>query len=235
MKRIAAVACAALALALSSAPAGAQVLIGYLFGEKLATPDFNMGFEVGANFSNLEGFADSKRLNAPVFGLFWDWRFSENLQLSGAVLPIAARGARDLAPVLTGDPAFDAQTAGGTMKRSLNYVEIPVLLKWAMEREEGLRFGAGPSFGFVTGGTDRYDAVSAAGTHYVLERSLDGKIPVLDFGISFDAEYRLPMLAIAVRYTEGLTDMAVDGAADAVHTRALTGTGRIYLGKKPKP
>ena len=234
--RFAAVLVVGLVLALASAPASAQVLIGYLFGEKLSTPTFNMGFEVGANFTNLEGFADPERMNSPVFGLFGDWRFSEHVHLTGAVLPIAARGAQSLAPVVTGDPAFDAQTAGGTMERHLNYVEIPVLLKWAPQREEGFRIGAGPSFGFVTGGTDRYRAVSPAGFHYVLEHDLGGKIPALDFGISVDAEWRFPMLAIAARYTEGLTDMSVDGSPEAVHTRALTGTGRIYLGKKkPAP
>ena len=129
---------ACLLLLLQSAPADAQVLIGYLFGEKLATPTFNMGFEVGVNFSTLYGFVPSAdptfsggndRVNAPVFGLFGDWRFSEHFHLAGAVLPIAARGADGLAPIPTGDPDFDSQTAGATMKRSLGYVEIPVLLK----------------------------------------------------------------------------------------------------------
>jgi hypothetical protein len=224
---------ACLALLLASAPARAQVLLGYIFGEKLASPTFNMGFEVGANFTQLEGLAGGDRTNRPVFGLFADWRFSENFHLGGAVLPIASRGAADLAPVPTGDPAFDSQSAGRTMRRSINYVEIPVLLKWAPHREEGFRVGAGPSLGIVTGATDRYDCVSPAGLHYVLEHDIGGQIPGLDFGLSFEAEWRLKFLSIAARYTEGLTDMSQDGSPDAVHTRALTGTGRIYLGRRP--
>jgi hypothetical protein len=224
---------AGLALLLLGAPASAQVLIGYLFGEKLSTPTFNMGFEVGANFSNLDGFTEADRMNRPVFGLFADWRFSENVHLGGAILPFAGRGAQNLAPLPTGDPAFDQQTPGSRMKRSLDYVEIPVLLKWAPRREEGLRIGAGPSFGIVTGATDRYDVVSPAGMRYVLERDIGGQLPTLDFGLSFEAEWRFPLLAIAARYTEGLTDMRQDGSADAIHTRVLTGSGRIYLGKKP--
>jgi hypothetical protein len=222
-----------LVLLLVAAPARAQVLIGYLFGEKLATPTFNMGFEVGANFSSLDGFTDADRMNRPVFGLFADWRFSENVHFGGAILPIAGRGAENLAPVPTGDPGFDSQTAGGRMKRSLDYLEIPALLKWAPHREEGFRIGAGPSLGIVTGARDRYDAVSPAGTHYVLERDIGGQLPGFDFGVSFEAEWRFPLLSIAVRYTQGLTDMRQDGAPDAIHTRVLTGTGRIYLGRKP--
>jgi hypothetical protein len=117
---------AVLVLLLVCAPADAQVLLGYLFGEKLASPTFNMGFEVGANFTNLDGFPDAQRSNRPVFGLFADWRFSEHFHFGAAVLPIASRGANVLGPVLTGDPDFDAQTASGTMNRNLNYLEIPL-------------------------------------------------------------------------------------------------------------
>jgi hypothetical protein len=229
------VALVCLATMLVSAPARAQVLIGYLFGEVLTTPDFNVGFEVGLNFANLDGFDPADRVNRSVFGIFADWRFSEHLQLGGAVLPFAARGADGLTPVLTGDPAFDGQTAAGTMNRNLSYVEMPVLLRWAPQREEGFRIGAGPSFGWVTGATDRYEATSPAGTHYVLERDIQGQMPTLDFGISVDAEYRLPLVSIAVRYTHGLTDMRHDGAPDPIYSRVLTGTGRIYLGKRPSP
>lgn len=225
---------ACLALLLLSAPANAQVLIGYLLGEKLSTPDFNMGFEVGLNITTLDGFAEANRTSRAVFGLFADWRFSENFHLGGAVLPIAERGADGLKPVPTGDPAFDSQTAGGTMNRNLSYVEIPVLLKWAPQREEGIRVGAGPSLGIVTGATDRYRTATPGGMSYTLERDIGGQVPGFDFGLSFEAEWRLPLLSIAARYTQGLTDMRQDGSPDAIHTRVLTGTGRIYLGKKPK-
>ena len=222
-----------LASILAAAPAHAQVLIGYLLGDKLSTPDFNMGFEVGANFSTVTGFDDAQRMNRTAFGLFADWRWSEHFHLGGAVLPFAGRGAGNLAPEPTGDPAFDSQTFGRRMQRSFDYVEISALMKWAPKREAGIRVGAGPSLGIVTGAKDRYDAVTPAGTPYTLERDLGGKVPGIDFGLSVEAEWRFPLLSIAARYTQGLTDMRADGAPDPSYTRVLTGTGRIYLGKKP--
>ena len=223
------------ALLLSAAPARAQVLIGYLLGDKLSSPTFNMGFEVGANFSTVTGFDNAERTSRTAFGLFADWRWSEHFHLGGAVLPFAGRGAGNLAPEPTGDPAFDGQTAGRSMKRSFDYVEISALMKWAPKREEGIRVGAGPSLGIVTGAKDRYDTVSPGGLSYTLEHDIGGKVPGVDFGLSLEAEWRFPLLAIAARYTQGLTDMRVDGAADPSYTRVLTGTGRIYLGKKPSP
>jgi len=220
-------------LLLASAPAHAQVLIGALLGDKLASKTFNMGFEIGINFSDLDGFEASERVNHTVFGLFADWRFSQNFHLGGAVLPFAGRGAKGLPPVPTGDPEFDAQTSDGSMERSLGYVEVPVLLRWAPRRDEGFRVGAGPSFGIVTGATDHYEATTSAGTTYKLERDIADGLPGLDMGVSVDVEWRFRMLSIAARYTQGLTDMRHPGAPDAIHSRVLTGTGRIYLGKKP--
>jgi hypothetical protein len=223
---------AGLALFLMTTPARAQMLIGYLLGEKLASPTFNMGFEIGINFSTLDGLDKAERLNRTVFGLFGDWRFSEHFHLAGAFLPAAGRGAQGITPIQTGDPVIDDQTAGGTMQRSLNYMEFPLLLKWAPKRNEGFRIGAGPSFGLITGATDRYDATTSTGTVYVLERDIGNEIPGFDFGLSVDVEWRFQMLSIAGRFTQGLTDLRQTGADAAVHSRVLTGTGRIYLGKK---
>lgn len=219
-------------LVAAAAPARAQVLIGLLFGEKLATPNFNMGFEIGINFATLDGLPGAERMNRTVFGLFADWRFSEHVHLGAAVLPAAGRGAKGLEPALTGDPVIDSQVAGTTMSRSLGYVELPVLLKWAPKRETGFRVGAGTSVGFVTGATDRYAAATPTGSEYVLERDIGDAIPDVDFGLSIEAEWRFWMLAIAARYTHGLTDMRARGTSQAVHSRVLTGTGRIYLGRK---
>lgn len=223
----------ALALLAMARPLQAQVLIGYLFGEKLASPTFNMGFEIGLNFASLDGMGGAERTNKTVFGLFADWRFSEHFHLGAAFLPIAGRGADGLAPVPTGDPAIDSQTQGGTMSRSYHLIEFPVLLKWAPKREEGFRIGAGPSFGLITGAKDRYESVTASGSHYVLENDIGGQVPTLDFGLAVDVEWRFPILAIAARYTQGLSDIGQSGGA-TVHSRTLTGTGRIYLGKKRK-
>jgi hypothetical protein len=224
----------AIAALLLATPARAQVLIGYFFGELLATPTFNMGFEIGLNFATLDGLDGAERVNKPVFGLTADWRFSEHFHLGGSLLPIAGRGAEGITPILTGDPAIDEQVADGSMARNLSYIEFPVLLRWAPKRETGFRVGVGPSLGFITGANDRYDAITPSGAPYVLERDIGDEIPGIDVGLSLDVEWRLKFLAIAARYTHGLTDLRQTGAPDAVYSRLLTGTGRIYLGKNKK-
>jgi hypothetical protein len=225
----------AVALPLLAAPLQGQVLIGYLLGEKLASPSFNMGFEVGVNFASLDGLAGAARMNKTVFGLFADWRFSEHLHVTGAILPIATRGATGISPIATGDPAIDSQIQGGTMERTIGMIEFPLLLKWAPKRQTGFRVGVGPSFGLITSANDRYEATTAGATPYVLERDIEDQVPGWDVGISVDLEWRFPMLSVAARYTHGLSDIAQAADPETVHSRTLTGTGRIYLGKRGNP
>jgi hypothetical protein len=224
-----------LALAFSLAavrPASGQVLVGYLLGEVLTKPNFNVGFEIGLNFATLDGMGEAERIRSSVFGLFADWRFSEHFHLGSGILPLAGRGAEGLAPAPTGDPAIDEQTADGTMTRNLGYIEVPLILKWAPKRETGLRLGVGPSLGVVTSATDRYKATTPDGTPYIIERDIQDSIESLDLGISAEVEWRLQMLSVAVRYTSGLSELGPGYDGDSFRTRTLTGTGRIYLGKK---
>lgn len=223
---------AIVALLLLPSPARAQLLIGYLLGEKLTTPTLSFGFELGLNLSTLDGLDGASGITKPVFGLFADWRFSEHFHLGGSVLPISSRGAEGITPLPTGDPEIDAQTAGGTMARSLSYIDIPVLLRWAPKRETGVRLGLGPAIGIITSANDRYEAITSSGTPYVLERDIGGEVPGLDLGVAFDVEYRFHMISLGARYKHGLTDLRQEGTPDAVRTRTWTGTGRIYLGRK---
>lgn len=227
------IAVAALVL-VAAVPARAQVVVGALFGDKLASPTFNLAFEIGLNFSTLDGAEGAARSRFPAFGLRADWRFSEHVHFTGALLPFAGRGAEDIVPVPTGDPELDDQTQGATVRRSLGYLDIPLVLHWAPARESGFRAGVGASLGIVKGGNDRYEVTSPSGSPYVLERDVGETLPGFDFGLALDAEWRFELLSIAVRYTHGLTDLRLPGEPSAVHTRTLTGTGRIALGRKKR-
>jgi hypothetical protein len=221
-----------LILVLAAAPAHGQVLMGFLAGNLLSSKDFNIGFEIGLNFAKLDDLKGAERMNQGVFGLFADWRFSEHFHLGGSLLPVSARGAKGIDPVPTGDPGFDSQTANGTMERKLSYFDIPILLRWAPKRETGLRIGVGPQVGFRTGATDRYKAKTANGLKFTAERDISGTTPGVDAGIAFDVEYRLKLLSIGARYTHGLVDTDERPGGGTVYNRVVTGTGRIYLGKK---
>jgi hypothetical protein len=212
-------------------PAATQVLVGYLAGGALASETFNIGFDVGMNFATLTGLGDASRRNAPLFGLFADWRFAEHVHLTTGLIPISSRGAEGLAPVPLGDPTLDALVSGGTMSRAITTLDLPVIVKYAPRRDTGPRLGVGPQIAFVLGANDRYTAASPTGTAVVIEQDIEGLLAGIDAGFAVDLEWRWPLLAIGVRYYHGMTDLLTDNPGSPIRSRVLSGSGRIALGR----
>ena len=222
--------------AASSSPASAQVVIGMLFGDKLASDNFNIGFEIGMNLSTVSDLNGAAVTRGTLFGLFGSWRFSEHYHLFTGLLPLSAKGAKDADPIPLNDPVLDPLIAAGKMERNLGYIDIPVLLQWAQHRDGGVRIGAGPQLGILLSANDRYAATTPQGTPVVVENDIEKSVERFDAGIAFDAEYRITGLGIGIglRYYQGLTDL-LKGSGPSLHNQVLSGSGRITLGgRKPK-
>jgi hypothetical protein len=216
--------------------ASAQVVLGILFGEKLASENFNIGFEIGMNLSTVSDLSGAAVTRGTLLGLFGTWRFSEHYHLFTGLLPLSQKGAKDADAIPLNDPVLDPSIAGRTMERNLGYIDIPVLVQWAQHRDGGFRIGAGPQIGILLSANDRYSAITPQGTAVVIENDIEKSIERFDAGVAFDAEYRITGLglAIGVRYYQGLTDL-LRGDGSSMHNQVLSGSGRITLGgRKPK-
>ena len=239
--RLLATAMALLLAVATPAKAGAQVLIGVLLGGKLATETFNIGFEIGMNLPDVDGLSGASRTRGLLLGLFASWRFSEHFHLFTGLTPVSNKGAQGADPVFLNDPALDPLVASGQMARDLDYMDIPVLLQYALKRDDGLRVGVGPQFGILLSANDRYAARSPQGTEVVVEQDIEGQLERLDVGVAFDAEYRFAALglAIGIRWYNGRTNILRDDAGPPMYNRVLSGSGRISLGARkpaaPKP
>ena len=228
-----------LCIAGSAVPAGAQgIVLGMLFGDKLASETFNIGFEIGANLATVSGLDGASRAPGPLIGLFGSWRFSEHYHLFTGVLPLSSKGATDAEPIALNDPQLDPLVSAGRMDRDLSYVDIPVIFQLAQRRDGGVRVGVGPQIGILLSAKDRYAGTTAQGTAAVIEQDIEDSTERFDAGVAVDAEYRFSgfPLAIGLRYYHGLADVT-RGSGPATHNRVLSGSGRISLGaqKKPKP
>jgi len=229
-----------LCVGLVSAPAQGQVLIGMLFGGALASENFNIGFEIGMNLSNVDGLNGASLSRGTLLGLYGSWRFSEHFHLYTAILPLSAKGAKDAEPIALNDPTLDPLVATGKMSRELGYFDIPVIVQFAQRRTDGFRIGAGPQVGILLSAKDRYEGLTPQGTGVTIENDIEGSTQRFDAGVAFDTEYRFAKipLAIGVRYYYGLTD-TMKGTGPAVYNRVLSGSGRIALGvsrkKPPEP
>lgn len=215
-------------------PAQAQVLVGAVLGGLLSSPTFNIGFDIGMNLSDLDGMDGAHVATGKMFGLFASWRFSEHYHLWFGLEPLSSKGARDATPVPLGDPALDPLIAQGRLDRRLDYIDIPVLLQFAPQRDAGFRFGVGAQLAVLLSAKDRYDAMTPQGTAVVIERDIEDAVHPVDAGLAADVEYRIPKLplAIGLRYYAGLTTLFRSGGGPSIRQHVLSGSGRISLGVK---
>ena len=222
---------------LVAAPAHGQVLIGMLFGGALASENFNIGFEIGMNLSDVDGLNGGSLTRGTLLGLYSSWRFSEHFHLYSAILPLSGKGAKDADPIALNDPTLDPIVGAGKMARQLGYFDIPVVVQFAPRKSDGFRIGAGAQMGILTSAKDRYEGLTPEGTSVTVENDIEGAMQRFDAGLALDTEYRFAKipLAIGVRYYYGMTD-TMKGSGPAVYNRVLSGSGRIALGvsrKKP--
>jgi hypothetical protein len=213
-------------------PAQGQVLLGILFGDKLANERFHIGLNVGANLADLSGIDGSKLKPGLMLGLVAEWRIAGNFYLQPELLPFFWAGAKGMSPPLeNAPPPLDTLVAERSAQRNLSYFEIPVIVKYAALRNR-LHFGAGPQVGFLLSGTDVFEGV--INREITVKEDIKDELNSFDAGVAFQIEYKLqegPFAAsLSARYFLGLTDTIKDNPDDAVYNRVFSVFGSIPIG-----
>ncbi|MHC4233574.1 MAG: porin family protein [Planctomycetota bacterium] len=213
-------------------PAEGQVLLGILFGDKLATERFHIGFNVGINVADFSGIDDTDFKTGLMLGLVAEWKIAGNFYLQPELLPFYKVGASGMPPLLDDAPQpLDTLVAEKDASRKLSYFEIPVIAKYATLGNR-LHIGAGPQVGILLGAEDVFTGVIE--NVITVQDDIEDELNSFDAGVSFQVEYKLsegPFAAsISARYYLGLTDTIKDNPGDAVYNRVLTVFGSVPMG-----
>jgi hypothetical protein len=208
------------------------VLLGILFGDKLASERFHIGLNVGANFADLSGIDGSKLNPGLMLGLVAEWKIAGNFYLQPELLAFYQAGAKGMPPLIEdAPPPLDTLVADKSAERKLSYFEIPVIVKYGALRNR-LHLGAGPQVGFLLSATDVFKGVITR--EITVEEDIGDSLNSFDAGVAFQVEYKLnesPFAAsISARYFLGLTDTIKDNPGDAVYNRVFSVFGSIPIG-----
>jgi len=209
---------------LGAGVANGQVLLGILFGDKLANENFHIGLTAGANLSTLSGVDDNKPKTGLVIGLLGEWKLSDRLYLQPELLPFYYAGAKNMPPGGLDDiPELAPEVTDKARQTNLKYFEIPILFKYALGNGRW-HLGAGPQIGFLTSAQDVYEAVIS--NEITIKSDRKDMLNSTDAGVTFVLEYKTGPSAFAMgvtaRYYLGLTDIIKDNTGDAVYNRIFT-------------
>jgi hypothetical protein len=205
---------------LSLGPARAQSsLVSQIAGEKAATEKLYFSLKFGLNCGTLKGVGEEmERLGGANIGLFATIRLSDKFSLVPGVDLVSRKGITNIPFLTTGDPELDPYfDPPDKSALVLNYIDIPVLLKYRLGGRVSL--AAGPFAGFLMSATERFLAESESGEELSYKRDVAAEHRSLDYGLVFEASIvvtkprRGEGLVFHVRYQAGLADVLKDPAA----------------------
>lgn len=158
------------------------------------------GLKGGLNMANMTGDDvgdDNKALLGFAFGGFFTYSFSPSIAIQPEVL-YSMKGVK-------------YEEGNETLKYKLNYLEVPVLLKFSIATDGNMVpfLFAGPAFGFLMSAKAEFDD----GTN-TEETDIKDDLKSMDIGITFGAGFGMAMgegqLTLDARYTLGMTEINDD-------------------------
>jgi len=122
-------------------------LVSQIAGDTAASEGLYFSLKFGLSCGTLRGVAEEReRLGGANIGLFATIRLSDKFSLVPEVDPVSRKGITNIPFLTTGDPELDPYFDGSTKSALvLNYVDIPVLLKYRLGGRVNL--AAGPFVG----------------------------------------------------------------------------------------
>ena len=121
----------------SAAMQGQAALLVLIFGDKVATENFNFSLKLGGTYSIIHGYEEGQNAMSLNFGLVNNIKLTE--KLIPEFLPLSSRGIKDVPLLSTGDPNLDDLLVDvESSDRKMNYIDIPVLLKVKLSKLDAI-------------------------------------------------------------------------------------------------
>ncbi|MBS2101124.1 porin family protein [Carboxylicivirga linearis] len=123
-----------------------QVLIAFLFGDKLNADNMEFGIDVGLNRSSIINLEPSQHSYSLHLGITYAYHFNEKLHINPSLYYSFPMGAEGVSIYETPDTNLNAILKGAKVERNLSYISIPVLLRYKLFKLTFLDFGLQGNF-----------------------------------------------------------------------------------------
>jgi hypothetical protein len=191
---------------------GQAAILAIIFGDKVASEEFNLSLELGSNYSSVSNFEDIKRTNETNFGLGCNFKLSERFYFSPSVYFLSGRKFNFSSYSLnTGEENLDSEYMNTSGNASMNYIDLPAILWFQVNK---IRFGAGPQVSFLT-----QSELSFNGSEGEFIQDIKTNTNNIDYGLMGAISYELGKarkgkgIFIQARYYHGFADIYSDDIA----------------------
>ncbi|THD66451.1 PorT family protein [Robertkochia marina] len=188
---------------------GQAAIVAMLFGDQVASEEFNLGFELGMNWSDYSNIEGVRGKHAIRIGMSGNIKLSESFYLSPAIYFLSQRSFHFKNLSLdTGNPLFDNEFQNTGGRGQLRYVDLPVMTWFALDK---WRIGLGPQVSFLTSSNLTFE-----GPEGNFERDIEENTNAIDYGIMTGLSYELGKarkgkgIFLQLRYYQGFSDIFED-------------------------
>lgn len=189
-------------------------ILALIFGDKVATENFNLSMEIGFPINHFSNVDDLKRRNGINFGIAGNIKFSENWYLSPTVYFMSRRSVKlENTSLNTNDSYINSLYANTTAQMKINYTDIHALVTYQLS-DSNFRFGLSPQVSFLSKARATYEGAEGDFT-----QNIDDFVNKTDFGLIANVGYFLRSghqgkgIIFNVRYYHGFTDVLKDNFA----------------------
>lgn len=192
-------------------------LLALIFGDKVASENFNLSLELGGTFPGYTNIDNTDKSDIGInFGIAGNIKLSENWFISPNAFFLARRNIQLKEFSLdTGNDELDAEFMNVPTSVTLNYIDIPIFFSYQTNNKK-YRFSIAPQVSFLQKSRGVFDNPKGDFT-----RNFDGYTRDVDYGMMLDFGYILGKahkgkgIHLHIRYYYGFTDILNDQISTA--------------------
>ena len=155
-----------------------------IFGDKLNSPNIEFGLEGGANFSTISNLDSDYRTDFNL-GFYFDFNLKNPSWIfNTGVIVKSTMGAKGIAVYSLNDEKLDAVFAEGSIKRTINYFNVPLMIKYKFDNNIYVK--AGTQLGLLSTANDLFHQ-NYYGDDVEYKNNIRDKIHVVDAGLVIGA------------------------------------------------
>jgi len=207
-----------------SIPAHSQVIISLIFGDELNSDKVRFGLDGGVNFSSLTSPGEAKFIENFNLGLYFDIQLKEksNWYIHTGALLKSGMGARGIDLYSLDDAVLDSGFTGGSIERTLKYINIPGLVRYKFSQHFFVEIG--PMIGILTKATDEFLNSVKNDDDHSFKNKVTGEYKWFDAGLQAGLGYHLLKgtgVNFGLRYYQGLMDINRENTSDPSLNQSL--------------
>lgn len=218
---------------------GQAALLVLIFGEKAASENFHFSLKAGVNLSLITNLEEGKNRTGFNFGLVNNIKLTEKFSLLPEFIALSPRGVKDIPTLSTGIPELDELLGNPEFTdRKLNYIDIPVLLKYHISKRWSI--SAGPQISFLVSAEDIYRSVPIEGITLKTEIDIKEAFNTVDLAAVVDLTFVVsePVngkgFNLFARYGRGFIDLLKENDGDPFYNSTFQFGATFPFVEKPE-